>query len=71
MKIKDILKICGKNDSFAKKGLRAFVVMRRTPFTGGAEARLVAAGTLLTDRKDGYDAQERLGHSSMDVGGGA
>ena len=52
-------------------GLRLFWSIHKQRFTGGAEARLVAAGTLLTDRKDGYDAQERLGHSSMDVGGGA
>ncbi|GAB5430819.1 MAG: hypothetical protein EpisKO_08080 [Epibacterium sp.] len=52
-------------------GLRLFSSIHKQRFTGGAEARLAAAGTLLTDRKDGYDAQERLGHSSMDVGGGA
>ena len=46
----------------SKNRLRLLVVPLRTPFTGGAEALRFAAETLLTVRKDGLDAQERLGH---------
>ena len=59
--------------------MRASEVMLRTPFTGGAEALLRDTGGAaetqerreMTGRKDGLDAQERLGHSWLDVGGGA
>ena len=67
--------------------MRASEVMLRTPFTGGAEALLRDTGGAaetrrrgdaetrkrreMTGRKDGLDAQDRLGHSWLDVGGGA
>ena len=59
--------------------MRASEVMLRTPFTGGAEALLRDTGGAaetqerreMTGRKDGLDAQERLRHSWLDVGGGA
>ena len=49
--------------------LRLWLDNLRTPFTGAGEAVVTGWRGGLTDWKDGFDAQERLGHLEDLLGG--